>query len=83
MIRKVGKYEISTNSDPVTRSNYWNRTFIVCGDDKSITIKFPSFEIAMTLYYSEDEYSVNYCLVKYRTEVKNWLKEIDTFLGID
>ena len=83
MIRKIGKYEISTSSDPVTRYNYWSRTFIVCWKDKSLTIKFPSYEIAMTLHYSEDEYSVNYCLAKYRAEVKNWLKEIDVFLGIN
>lgn len=82
MIRKVGKYEIHVGDSP-TITNCLYRTFTVCQNDKSLIIKFPSYEIAMTLYYSEDEASVDYCLAKYRSEVKNWLNEIDTFLGIN
>lgn len=83
MIRKVGKYEISTDNNPVTISNYWYRIFTVYQNDKSIMIRIPSFETAITLYYSEDEESIDYCLAKYRAEASNWLNQIDTFLGIN
>ena len=83
MIRKVGKYEIVVSDSPITVSNCWYTTFLISQGDRSLTIKYPSYELAMTLAYSEDGESIDYCLAKYRAAASNRLNQIDTFLGIN
>lgn len=83
MIRKVGKYEIVVSDSPITVANCFYTTFLISQGEQALTIKYPSYELTMTLAYSEDEESIDYCLAKYRSEVNKWLNEIDTFLGIN